>query len=46
MYRKQGKCEYIKYSTSASNNDMQAYNMKDLTKKVDSHRKHLDLDNI
>jgi hypothetical protein len=28
--RKYGKCEYIKYSTSVGNNDMQAYNKKGL----------------
>jgi hypothetical protein len=26
--REQGKCEYIKYSTSVGNNGMQAYNKK------------------
>jgi hypothetical protein len=29
--RKKGKCEYIKYSASVENNDMQAYNKKVLT---------------
>jgi hypothetical protein len=46
MYRKYGKCEYVKYSISIGNNDMQACNKEGLTKKVYSHRKHLDLDNI
>jgi hypothetical protein len=31
IYMKYGKCEYIKYSTSARNNDMQGYNTKGLT---------------
>jgi hypothetical protein len=31
IYRKYGKCEYIKYFTSAGNNDMQDYNKKGLT---------------
>jgi hypothetical protein len=32
IYRKYDKCEYIKYSASVENNDMQAYNKKGLTK--------------
>jgi hypothetical protein len=31
IYKKWGKCEYIKYSTSVGNNDIQAYNEKGLT---------------
>jgi hypothetical protein len=31
IYRKYGKCEYIKYSASVGNNDMQAYYKKSLT---------------
>jgi hypothetical protein len=31
IYGKYGKCEYIKYSTSVGNNDMQASNKKSLT---------------
>jgi hypothetical protein len=31
IYRKYGKCEYIKYSASVGNNDMQACNKKGLT---------------
>jgi hypothetical protein len=31
IYRKYGKCEFIKYSASVGNNDMQAYNKKSLT---------------
>jgi hypothetical protein len=31
IYRKYGKCEYIKYSTSVGNNDMQSCNKKGLT---------------
>jgi hypothetical protein len=31
IYRKYGKCEYIKYSASIENNDMQAYNKKGST---------------
>jgi hypothetical protein len=31
IYKKYGKCEYIKYSASAGNNDMQACNKKGLT---------------
>jgi hypothetical protein len=30
--KKYGKCEYIKYSASVGNNDMQAYNKNGLTK--------------
>jgi hypothetical protein len=31
IYKKYDKCEYIKYSASAGNNDMQACNKKGLT---------------
>jgi hypothetical protein len=31
IYRKYGKCEYIKYSASVGNNGMQACNKKGLT---------------
>jgi hypothetical protein len=31
IYRKYGKCEYIKHSASVGNNDMQAYKKKGLT---------------
>jgi hypothetical protein len=31
IYMKYGKCDYIKYSASVENNDMEAYNKKCLT---------------
>jgi hypothetical protein len=46
IYRKYGKCEYIKYSTSVGNNGMQAYNKEEFNNTVYMQRKHIDLDNI
>jgi hypothetical protein len=45
IYRKYGKCEYIKYSASVRNNDMQAYNKKGSTSGSIAEKWHLYLDN-